>query len=883
MSRLACTLTLALGIGAAGCAGCAGGPPPPGAEARKPQEDPEPASEPVDDGDQAQIAPSDDRPVPWEPPQEPILDGLDGAAQLLADGQPTQALERIGACPVLPTDFGEKKKYSKEQKRALLEPFVRTRLISGRAHRQIGSAREAVHVLEPLRSVKEKDLETVIPPELVYYELARARLEMVRNEGLGGPEGDEQREAAADELADALGRRINRHTAAMRVTYSRALAGVEGGVEGEDDKSRARAARKAKKSLEKSMRLYPNYPQIAELELLHAQAVERTNKLSDAASEYRSLFIRRQGDAAADAAWDHYERLCESSDRITCRELSVDERIEAAMTARGARWVERSRSILDGLLDDDSIHSYQRRNALRSRAYTAYKQRDYDTCVEDLRTVYEDVKSLDVRHDLSRCLRRGERYEEAVELWHEASKGKGKSGRSLRASALFRAADTAFEGGMYQRSWDLLDEFDDEFRGFGGRRRFLRAYLAYRLGKDEEAKPLLESLERDSSYSTMARYFSAKVSLRSESAEVREEGRLAMEAIIEDDPLSYYGLQARQRLLDGGFEPPAVEPIEPVPEEATVVGYAAASEVWRSLDEEFGDAFVSLRRGAQLHGVGWLEESRRELRVSADEYLNGRTRMTGGSFHVPRNEDIEANLSWREEWDYIKPSPGSAGRKVLRDEEARERLRSGLRRLSVGLQEPLRFIKLCDSSLPYKARWQPRAYRATVEREAYERNLDPFHMWALMYTESRFRRHVVSYVGARGALQIMPWTGRQLVERLGESPHDFDPDILFDISENARLSAYYVSELFFKFHNQAPMAYASYNGGPSNVGRWVRQKSSQVPLSVDEFVEEVEFDETRRYTRRVMEIEAVYELLYKGELPRWDNSVDPNVEDNIGF
>ena len=41
-----------------------------------------------------------------------------------------------------------------------------------------------------------------------------------------------------------------------------------------------------------------------------------------------------------------------------------------------------------------------------------------------------------------------------------------------------------------------------------------------------------------------------------------------------------------------------------------------------------------------------------------------------------------------------------------------------------------------------------------------------------MYTESRFRRHVVSWVGARGALQIMPWTGRQLVERLGEVEAD---------------------------------------------------------------------------------------------------------------
>lgn len=879
MSRWACRLTLTLGIGAFGAVGCAGGPPPPGEEAKKPRSDAEPTAQPVAEVIPAEVAPEDDRPKPWQPPTEPVLDGLDGAAQLLADGQPALALERVGACPLLPPDFDERKRYTKQEQRELLEPFVRARVIAGRAHRQIGSPREAVHVLEPLREVSEKNLETVMPPELVYYELARARLEMVEDEKLGGPEADEQREAAADELADALKRKINRHTAAMRVTYSRALAGIEG----EDDKSRARAANKAKKSLEKSMRLYPNYPKISELELLHAEALEHANKRSDAASEYRSLFIRRQGDAAADAAWEHYERLCEANEKISCRELTVDERIESAMTARGARWVERSRAILDELLADDSIHSYQRRNALRSRAYTAYKQRDYDTCVADLRTIYEDVRSLEIRNDLARCLRRGERYEEAVDMWHDASQGKGETGRSLRASALFKAAETAYEGGLYQRAWDLLDEFDAEYKGFGGRKRFLRAYLAYRLGKDEEAIPLLESLERDSKYKTMARYFGAKVKMRSKDAELRHQGTDDMQAIIEAAPLSYYGLQARQRMLDGGIEPAPIDPLEPLPEEAEFVGYIAARDSYRALDAEFGEAFVSLRRGAQLHAVGWLEESRRELRVTADEYLNGRARMTGGSVSVPRNEDIEANLSWLEEWDYLKPSPGSSGRKVLRDEAQREQLRSGIRRLAVGLQEPLRFIKLSDSSYPYKARWQPRAFRATVEHEAYERHLDPFHMWALMYTESRFRRHVVSYVGARGALQIMPWTGRQLVERLGENPHDFDPDILFEIAENARLSAYYVSELFHKFHDQAPMAYASYNGGPSNVGRWVRQKSKHQPLAVDEFVEEVEFDETRRYTRRVMEIEAIYELLYRGELPRWTNTVDPTVEDNIGF
>jgi soluble lytic murein transglycosylase-like protein len=153
-----------------------------------------------------------------------------------------------------------------------------------------------------------------------------------------------------------------------------------------------------------------------------------------------------------------------------------------------------------------------------------------------------------------------------------------------------------------------------------------------------------------------------------------------------------------------------------------------------------------------------------------------------------------------------------------------------------------------------------------------------------MYTESRFRPHVVSPVGARGALQIMPWTAHQLAERLGETDgHFFDTDRLFDIDTNAHLSAYYVAELLAKFHGQAPMAYASYNGGPSNVARWLAAKSVEAPLELDAFIEEIPFSESYKYTKRVMEIHATYSALYDGDLPRWKNTVDPKFEDNIDF
>jgi soluble lytic murein transglycosylase-like protein len=202
------------------------------------------------------------------------------------------------------------------------------------------------------------------------------------------------------------------------------------------------------------------------------------------------------------------------------------------------------------------------------------------------------------------------------------------------------------------------------------------------------------------------------------------------------------------------------------------------------------------------------------------------------------------------------------------------------------MDEPWGWSKLSEASDgTFKARWHPRAFRAAVEREARVQGIDPIHLWSLMYTESRFRRHVVSPVGARGALQIMPWTGRQLAERLGEMEDGrFDADTLFDIDTNAHLASYYVAELLRKFQGQGPMAYASYNGGPSNVARWLRSASKgKGELEMDAFIEEMVFTESYRYAKRVVEVHAAYSMLYRGELPELSNAVNTKIEDNIDF
>ncbi|MBC8069370.1 MAG: lytic transglycosylase domain-containing protein, partial [Deltaproteobacteria bacterium] len=565
--------------------------------------------------------------------------------------------------------------------------------------------------------------------------------------------------------------------------------------------------------------------------------------------------------------------------------LSAGERLSSANAARRNKRVELSRELLDALIAEPGTPSHIRSQAEHARSVTAAKQRDFATCADHLRVAYGKSGNLAVRDDLLKCLEKGGFYDEAIDMWVAKAKEakKGRRGKGQRAHAHWEAVELAVRGGKYERARELVVAYEKDGKAHGAERAWLHPWLAYRTGDEVAAIAAFEAYEaKHRGTAKRARYFRAKLQLRQADPLVKERGRSSLRQLAAAEPFGYYGLMARSRLLDDGAEVPPAPKLAPVAEETDPPRRADAETTLDALVASHGAAWPSLVRARQLYVAGFNDEARRELRVTVQALLT-RGKKAGGV----RNEDILVGLGWKPNWKYPRVAPTKAGRKQLRDKDATEQLRQGLREIAFVLQEPHAYVKLSTSKeAPVRARWTLRAFRPAVEREARLRKIDPKHMWALMYTESRFRPHVVSPVGARGALQIMPWTAHQLAERLGEtdSGHFFDTDRLFDIDTNAHLSAYYVAELLHKFHGQAPMAYASYNGGPSNVARWLAAKSQgPAPLELDAFIEEIPFSESYKYTKRVMEIHATYALLYEGELPRWTNAVDPAFEDNIHF
>jgi soluble lytic murein transglycosylase len=53
---------------------------------------------------------------------------------------------------------------------------------------------------------------------------------------------------------------------------------------------------------------------------------------------------------------------------------------------------------------------------------------------------------------------------------------------------------------------------------------------------------------------------------------------------------------------------------------------------------------------------------------------------------------------------------------------------------------------------------------------------------------------------------------------------------------------------------------AAYNGGPTNVKRWIKKTKSK---DNDEFVETITFTETKNYVRRVMRTFYIYRDMYE--------------------
>ncbi|MAF90768.1 MAG: hypothetical protein CL674_05780 [Bdellovibrionaceae bacterium] len=150
----------------------------------------------------------------------------------------------------------------------------------------------------------------------------------------------------------------------------------------------------------------------------------------------------------------------------------------------------------------------------------------------------------------------------------------------------------------------------------------------------------------------------------------------------------------------------------------------------------------------------------------------------------------------------------------------------------------------------------PQAYKENVVASANKFGVPPELVWGVMRQESHFRQDIRSPVGARGLMQIMPYTADKLAALLGKG--DYRVDQLSTPEINVEFGTRYLQRLNRKFDNKYPLTVAAYNAGPHRVDAWLKNFGH---LDMDEFIEHIPFTETRLYVKKVMTNFHVYELL----------------------
>ena len=151
-------------------------------------------------------------------------------------------------------------------------------------------------------------------------------------------------------------------------------------------------------------------------------------------------------------------------------------------------------------------------------------------------------------------------------------------------------------------------------------------------------------------------------------------------------------------------------------------------------------------------------------------------------------------------------------------------------------------------------------YMDEVGRAAGDYDLDPYLLLAVMREESHYRKDVASSADARGLMQIMPATGKDIASRKNM---DFELEMLFDPETNIRFGAWYLRSMLNMFDGNLDKALAAYNAGPGHARRWSESSLGREPYG---FPTAITFIETREYITKVKNSYYTYLWLYENGL-----------------
>ncbi len=490
------------------------------------------------------------------------------------------------------------------------------------------------------------------------------------------------------------------------------------------------------------------------------------------------------------------------------------------------------------------------------------------------------------------------RHDEAEAALGEAHGGR-RSTAYWKEVGRFRAAHGRYDAA--ERSWRLLAKR----RGAGGEVRRLLAWSILHQGRIDEALPLLsEVASTQRKYRSWARYWMARGLMK---AGRSEEARMRFEALAFDEPLAYYGIQAWSRIAELMGTAPrdprtALGDTSLIADTLSVTATAAGrsstfhwppsvqgaawdhavapapAEVRKRALSVFADAYgevaVEALRAVELERLGFVEEAREELLVIDADRRELRRR--GPSALVGRaRSPILDNRSTRKGpgGSKIRRAGRRSGRtartfaRAAKDRRFTQRLRDA----QIALGEPYAMRKqIMESGGLDRApshwdldRWRqafPIAYGDLVEEYSELHGVPPYFLYAIMTIESTFHPHPISVSDAYGLIQVIPKTGRRATRELELG--EFSPERLLAPATGIYVGGHYLGRLLEQFHGQEPLAAAAYNCGPHRVMSWLEANPDR---DLDQLIDEIPYDQTRRYAKRAVQYTATFRRVWHGE------------------
>tara|TARA_B100000700_G_scaffold192782_1_gene212299 strand:+ start:534 stop:2759 length:2226 start_codon:yes stop_codon:yes gene_type:complete len=132
---------------------------------------------------------------------------------------------------------------------------------------------------------------------------------------------------------------------------------------------------------------------------------------------------------------------------------------------------------------------------------------------------------------------------------------------------------------------------------------------------------------------------------------------------------------------------------------------------------------------------------------------------------------------------------------------------------------------------------------------------------SIIRQESEFDLSANSHAGAKGLMQLMPYTAK-LVAKQAKLPY-VRSRLTTDPEYNINLGSHYMAGLILNYEGAYPYAIAAYNAGPNRVKYWKKINKDPQKKQIDyvDWIELIKFKETRNYVQRVLENYNVYRYI----------------------